>query len=133
MNRNQYLKEVCALVKKLGMPKSEVIRVCALKKDALEVEYNKLIALKNAPVAAEAPVELIEEVVEVPAEEPAEAFTFESATFFIGCNVNKPQRKLSPPRGISGFVWENMMPDDPPSLARFSKSKITVSLAGTIG
>lgn len=102
MNRNQYLKEVCTLVKELGLPKSEVIRVCALKKDALEVEYNKLIALKNAPVAVEAPVEVIEEVVEVAApvnevvEVPAEAFTFQSATFSIGCNVNKAQRKPSP-------------------------------------
>ena len=40
---------------------------------------------------------------------------------------------LANSRGVSGFVWENMMSGETPSLARFSKSKITVSLARTIG
>ena len=67
MNRNQLLKEVCALVKELGMSKSELARVNRLDKVTLEVEYNRLMALKNAPVAEvnEQPIEVSAPVAEV--------------------------------------------------------------------
>ena len=50
MNRNQLLKEVNAFVKELNV---NIDNICKLKKDELQVEYNRLMELKNAPTVAE--------------------------------------------------------------------------------
>ena len=48
MNRNQLLKEVCALMKELELPKSEVVRMSNLNKYELNDMREELTILKYA-------------------------------------------------------------------------------------
>lgn len=48
MDRNQLLKEVCALINELGLPKIEVAKMRKLNKYELNDMREELINLKNA-------------------------------------------------------------------------------------
>jgi len=105
MNRNQLLKEVNALAKELNV---NIENMCKLKKDELQVEYNRLMELKNAPTVAEVVVEVAQpiEVVNVevaPTAEPPIEVISEVAQ-------SAPELKSEPSKDISIAKDSDMFP-----------------------